>query len=317
MIYLVEDTGNYQARGEIQRIADQLSLRPITIDAEEITEQNLSDIMRSQSLFGSSELTVLRDLSFRSDLWQLAADWIPSIGDDTTLIFWESKPDKRTRNYKTIAGASKIITAVPLTERQSRQAEDWLTNLASAREVKISGRQIKDMVERATIYSDSSRERIIDQDMLAGAIDSLASINDSVGENTTVKITNDMITTVLPEPITGTVFDLLELALKRQTTELGQRFKSLSTLSDGYQVLAVVASQWSSLVVIALGDPADSRQIHPYMRSKLQALSRNIEIDQLGPFTRRLAELDVMTKSTSTKPWDALYSFLFELANRL
>lgn len=307
MVILLSGDNVYRADQEIRRIAKSAGVQAEYIDAETLDQASLANLMKGVSLFQEPRVVVVRDLSQNTALWELAGQWASEVGSETTLIIREQKPDRRTKAYKMLVKQAELIDVPLWTERQHGLAEEWLGVEAQNHGVKLSLSQIKDIVKRTLTASERSGNRVIDQSMAMWALTSL--------QNTS-EVTDEAIATVLPESATDAVFDLLETAASRDTKKLQLQLSDLRTSQDGYQVMALVASQWSQLLIILLGSEEDAGSIHPYVRQKLSALGKQFTRAHLQVLTKQLALLDTQTKSTSTAPWDALSLFLYSVANR-
>ncbi len=99
-------------RQEIAVLAKRLGVRAETIDVDRLNLNSLADIVRGTSLFRETRLVVLRQLSEHKELWTKLGDWARDVSADTTLVLVETKPDKRTKAYKTLARAGDRRRAV-------------------------------------------------------------------------------------------------------------------------------------------------------------------------------------------------------------
>lgn len=307
MIILLTGDNAYQAAEEIRRLEHDVGVSIERFSGEELDMAKLADIMKGASLFASTRLIVIDTLSTRPDLWAQAAEWMTFVDDTTTLILRDEKPDKRTRAYKDILKHAKLIESISWTEKQRGLAERWLTALAKEQGVAVSSAQVRDMVSRALVLGSKSGQRVVDQQMLAHAVAALRGSK---------SVTDDTIATVLPVSTSDAVFDLLDIAVQGNGTLLRQRLDDLRLTQEGYQLLALVLSQWSQLVMLGLTKGEYAGDIHPFVKQKLQIVATKLSRAQLRRLTVLAAELDIATKSTGLSAWDALERFLFGIIHR-
>ena len=312
MIYLIMGENVYEAEQELSRIVRATAINPERADVGVLDRSGLADIMRGASLFATKRLVVLRELSREnSELWSLVAEWASELSDDTTLVLVESKPDKRTKVYKSLAKIAKVIAVEPLTGRQLGQAEAWLRRLTSEYRVELSPQQLRQMIERATVPGDRPGHSVIDQMILYRAVRALEG-----GE-----VTDDAIDAVLAPATADVLFDVLAYAVRRDSAAVEQALIDLRLGQDPYQVLALIMSQWTQLVAVAYADSpaatiATELEIHPFVVQKLQPLSREFSRVELAELTQLLADLDAKSKLSQVTPWEAVERFLRGVVQR-
>lgn len=312
MIYLILGENAYKAEQELARLATASGVSPERLDSSTLTANTLADIVRGGSLFSEKRLVVLRQLSDNKPVFEKLAEWAGEVPSDTTLVLLEAKLDKRTKAYKVLTKAAQVVAADLLTERDTRLAEEWLRKLAAARKVGLSPGQVRDMVQRALVAGDRPTSRSIDQMQLAQAIKALA------GES---KVTDDMIATLLPPAPGDTVFDLLDMAARRQTARVDALLAELERTEDPHRTLALIMGQWAQLVSVALADgPSASIAVelglHPYVAKKQQELAQAFTSNELKKLTALAADLDAGSKLSQFAPGDGVYRFIHAIVNR-
>ncbi len=312
MIYLILGENAYRAEQELARLIKDSGVPPERLDSALLTANTLADIVRGGSLFSEKRLVVLRQLSENKAVFEKLAEWAGEVPSDTTLVLLETKLDKRTKAYKTVVKNAKMITAVPLTERDAGLAEEWLRKLTKERGVNLSPSQVRNMVQRAMIPGEKASTRYIDQMQLAQAIAALAVLDE---------INDEAIATVLPPATSDTVFDLLEMAASRQSAKVEALLSSLARSEDPHKVMALVMGQWAQLVSVALADGAPATVatelgMHPYVAKKMQQLVSDFTKQQLRTLTSLAANLDAGVKRSQFAPWDGVYRFVQALLSR-
>ncbi len=309
MVYLILGVNAYKAEQELARIVREHEAAPERLDSALLTTNTLADIVRGGSLFSEKRLVVLRQLSENKTVFEKLAEWVGEISDDTSLVLLETKLDKRTKAYKSLVRQAKVIACEPLTERDSYEAESWLTALAKAQKVRLTTEQIGNMVTRALVAGEKPAQRHIDQMQLAQAIKALRGAD---------KVTDDMIATVLPPAMQDTVFSLLEVAAKREHRRAETLLQDLERNDDPHRTLALLLSQWAQLVAVSLGTGsaatiATELGLHPFVVKNLQPLARLFSKEEIASLTALAADIDVRSKRSEIAPWDGVYRFIHAL----
>ena len=312
MIHLILGENTYKAEQELTRIIADSGVTPERLDAAGLTPNRLADIVRGGSLFSEKRLVVLRQLSENKSVFEKLAEWASEVPSDTTLVLLESKLDKRTKAYKGLMKQAKVIPCEPLTERDSYEAESWLAALAKAQKVGLTTEQIGNMVTRALVAGEKPAQRNIDQMQLAQAIKALKG---------TDEVTDDMIATVLPPAPGDTVFDLLDMATRRQTARVDALLAELERTDDPHRTLALIMGQWAQLVAVSMADTPSAAVavelgLHPFVAKKLQELARQFTPNEIKTITALAADLDAGSKLSQFAPWDGVYRLMHAIAAR-
>ena len=312
MLYLILGENAYRAEQELARLISDSNASPERLDAGALTDNTLADIVRGGSLFSEKRLVVLRQLSENKSVFEKLAEWASEVPSDTTLVLLESKLDKRTKAYKGLMKQAKVIPCEPLTERDSYEAESWLAALAKAQKVGLTTEQIGNMVTRALVAGEKPAQRNIDQMQLAQAIKALKG---------TDEVTDDMIATVLPPAPGDTVFDLLDMATRRQTARVDALLAELERTDDPHRTLALIMGQWAQLVAVSMADTPSAAVavelgLHPFVAKKLQELARQFTPNEIKTITALAADLDAGSKLSQFAPWDGVYRLVHAIVAR-
>ena len=312
MIYLILGENAYRAEQELARLIKDSGVPPERLDSTLLTANTLADIVRGGLLFSEKRLVVLRQLSENKSVFEKLAEWASEVPSDTTLVLLESKLDKRTKAYKGLMKQAKVIPCEPLTERDSYEAESWLAALAKAQKVGLTTEQIGNMVTRALVTGEKPAQRNIDQMQLAQAIKALKG---------TDEVTDDMIATVLPPAPGDTVFDLLDMATRRQTARVDALLAELERTDDPHRTLALIMGQWAQLVAVSMADTPSATVavelgLHPFVAKKLQELARQFTPNEIKTITALAADLDAGSKLSQFAPWDGVYRLMHAIAAR-
>jgi len=312
MIYLIHGENAYLQEVELQKITKAAGVPAERIDVDALSLNALADIVRGGSLFAMKRLVVIRELSRDSILFSKLAEWAGEVPDETTVVLLERKLDKRTKAYKAIIKAATVVLADALTERDMRMAEEWLRTVAKQYNVPLSPTQVAQMVERALVASEKASSRVVDQMQLAHAVKALSGAKE---------VTDEMIATVLPQAMVDSVFDMLEIAARRESTRLDTLLADMARTEDGHRVLALLSGQWAQLAAVAaLGGSSQSTAtelgLHPFVAKKMQETANRFKSGEIRVLTQLIADLDIDTKTSQVGPWDAVYRFLYAIVSR-
>jgi len=312
MIYLIHGENAYLQKVELQKIARAVGVAPEHIDTDELSLNALADIVRGGSLFAVSRIIVIRELSRDMTLFGKLAEWAEQVPDETTIVLLERKLDKRTKAYKVIIRTATVVTADSFTERDTAVVEEWLRTEAKQYNVSLSLTQVTQMVERALVVSDKVSVRVVDQMQLMHAVRALAG---------TKEVTDDMIATILPQTMVDSVFDMLDIAARRELSRLDTLLTDMARTDDGHRALALLNSQWAQLAAVAtLGGSSQSIAtelgLHPFAAKKMQETASRFRSGEIRTLTQFIADLDIETKTSQVGPWDAIYRFLYAITSR-
>lgn len=312
MIYLIHGENAYLQEVELQKITKAAGVPAERIDVDALSLNALADIVRGGSLFAMKRLVVIRELSRDSILFSKLAEWAGEVPDETTVVLLERKLDKRTKAYKAIIKAATVVLADALTERDMRMAEEWLRTVAKQYNVPLSPTQVAQMVERALVASEKASSRVVDQMQLAHAVKALSGAKE---------VTDEMIATVLPQAMVDSVFDMLEIATRRESTRLDTLLADMARTEDGHRVLALLSGQWAQLAAVAaLGGSSQSIAtelgLHPFVAKKMQETANRFKGSEIRTLTKLISDLDIDTKTSQVGPWDAVCRFLYAIVSR-
>lgn len=307
MIHLILGENAYKAEQELARlIEDKLDVE--RIDATGLDESGLSNIMRGATLFASERTVIVKQLSEQKELLAKVVEWAEFMPNETALILMDRHLDKRTKTYKELAKLADVHQADYWTDRDERLAVEWLDTLARDKGMTLTPAICHNMVQRAMVAGERSGTLFVDQMQLAQAVKALSALPE---------VTDEAIAAVLPPAAGESVFRLLELAVQRDTTRLEVLLKDLERDEEPHMVFAMLAKQWSQLVMVALtGQRASELGIHPFALGKLQSQARDMSRSTLHELTQLAADLDVRLKLSEVTPWDAVHRLMMAIALR-
>lgn len=308
MLYLITGANDYLAEQEVRRISHETGLVIRRVDGETINAAILTDYMVGSSLFGPTELPVIRALSENTAMWQLCADMCARASTDNHMVLREVYPDRRTKAYKAITAGAMVITCDPLTDRDTYRAIEWLVGEAKALGCKVQKAQLQQMVERALTPGDRPGRYVIDQMRLYVALEALSALPE---------ITSSSIDAVLPPNTNENIFELFELAVRRDSAAIRRMVENLRLSEEPQKVYALLIGQLVQYATVVMAEEeATAFGIHPYVAQKLAALSKQITRAELRSILGLAASLDADMKLSHVAPWDAVDRLLISIATR-
>lgn len=313
MIYLIVGENSYIREQELSGLVGRAASKPEIYDGSELTAPQLADCIAGGTLFAQERVVVIRDLSTNKALWETLSEWLSRVSDTTQLVLIEAKPDKRTKAYKALAAASKVIAADYMDERKRGDAVAWAKAHAKSLGVPVTSEQVGMIVSRATIPAERPGGAIIDQKLIDTALRTLSLLD---------AVTNDDISTLMPESLAENVFELLETALRGDNERTKALLGALQASADGYMVFGVLTSQWCQLAALKVSGASpdtlsSSIGSSAYVMRKLQPYTRLFNDLQLRGITTLLANLDVRMKTTGADPWTMIDRFIGELCTEI
>lgn len=310
MIYCLVGENSFARRLELKKLIGDAGARQY--DGGEMAPADLATALAGQSLFGGDEVVVIDDASGNKPLWDALGAWFEKLDADTTLILCDTKPDKRTKTYKSLQSRAKIITCDFWPERQSGQAEEWLRQYANKREVKLTATVIAEMVQRAIRPSTIDDKPIIDQQLLVTAVKQLRDVDEVIDA--------EVLEGVLPPSLHENVFGLLERAMKGDVTGVQRMVGHLAhAKQDGHQTFGLLASQATNIAALVLAQApsatvAGDIGVNPYALRQLNDLARRCSLEQIRFVVQSLAHADEQLKSGRGDAWELVEKSLVEIA---
>ena len=276
-----------RALAKIERVFDGT---PEKVDGSTLELKQLPDLIMGGTLFASTRLVVIKNLSENKSVWTDFSAWLPRVSDDVQLVLVEPKLDKRTKTYKDLQQAAIITEYKAWTERDTAQAEQWVAGEAKAMSFDLDRELSRLLVQRVGV----------DQWLLHQALQKLA-----VLDNVTPEVISDVIEA---NPVEN-VFNLFESALKGNTAKISAMIRTLELTEDPFRLFGLLSGQAFQLAVLAnaedmpSADVAKDIGVHPYGLSKLAPYARKLGKSGAKKVITNFAEADHEMKSSSTDPW--------------
>ena len=298
MIHLLYDDNEFEKRAVLAVLVGDADV--VRYDGEELTLADMQEITIGQTLFTQSSVYVISKLSENSDIWPQLPDM--QFDDDKTVIFLESKLDKRTKTYKWLQKTAKTQEFLPLSDRQKPQLISWCEVQARERGYKLTRTQIGTLIDRLGF----------DQLRLSNFLDQLSLVEE---------ITDELIDQLVPLARSENVFDLFVAALSKDyetVHNIISYLESESGLDGAYQTMGLLASQAINMaaLVLAGGDNktvAADLSVNPYVLQRLSSSARTVDIEHLRRINDALFQADLQMKTTGVNPWLLIETALVSL----
>lgn len=272
---------------------------PEYYDGTELTLADLPTILMGVSLFAQHRLVIISDIAQNAALWSKVPEWLPRVSDDSSVVFVDAKPDKRTTAYKALKAAATVREFAPWTDRDTAKAEAWVVQRANALGVTLARLQARHLVARVGV----------DQWQLAQAVTMLSLLD---------AITDDAIDTHIAKNTTENVFELFELALTGDMTTVHEKLQALKMQEDAHRLLGLLSSQVLSLAAVVsapeTANPAKDFGIHPYVVGKMRRYTRKLSKHRVAELIEAFARADAAMKRSKAEPWLLVERALIDVA---
>jgi DNA polymerase III delta subunit len=282
------------------------------IDGGELSPEQLPEVLTGTTLFSSQRLVIIKGASGDRPVWAALGGWLErGISNDLVLI--EPSVDKRTKTYKWLQKNAQVVECTPWRDYEFGKARAWLRAYAKEYSVTLTSDIEQAMVERAVV-ADESGKAIIDQALLANAVEQLTGAKE---------VTMEALNAVLPTSSYGNVFQLLECALSGQTGEVRDLVQALRLRDDAHMVAAVLSSQAVNLVALSLARDAGVSTaqvakdigVHPYALSQMEKLVDKSH-RKISQIVDELTELDTALKTSAGDSWQRVEVALLRLSKK-
>lgn len=300
MITLLTGENSFEVEQRLAQFMTDFAGAPEKFDGAELELKQLPDLLMGMSLFSEQRLVVIRGLSGNKPVWDALPDWLERMSDDIHLVLVEAKPDKRTRSYKALQKVAKVQDFKLWTERDAGQAERWVGEQATKRNIKLPANAARLLVSRAGV----------DQWQLKHALDKLSLLGD---------ISEAKIRDVIEAQPAENVFELFTTALKGGQARVHEMISTLELSEDPYKLFGLLAGQAFQLAALAAAREGDdvARDIgaHPFVLSRLKPYAQQLGVAGSGAIIAAFAEADETMKTAALNPWLVIERTLLGVAS--
>lgn len=301
MITVLTGENSFEANRALQAIIRDFDGVTEKIDGSELELRQLPDLLMGGTLFASSRLVVIKNLSENKTVWPDFADWLPRVSEDIHLVLVEPKLDKRTRTYKDLQKIAQVTEFSAWTERDTAKAEQWAAGEARALNIEIDNSSVRLLVQRVGP----------DQWLLHHALQKLAVLD---------YITPEIIQEVIDVNPVENVFDLFESALRGDARKVKRMIETLELTEDPYRLFGLLSGQAFQLATLAVaGDKTNAEVakdlgVHPYGLGKLASYAHKIGRTGAKRVIAAFAEADTGMKTSVAEPWLLIERALIKVA---
>lgn len=271
------------------------------LSGDDIDVTRLAELLQGASLFAARRLVIVKDMSKNKALWDVLADRLNRVPEETTLAIVESAPDKRTKTYKLLQKQSNLRVFEQLSERE---LVAWLQQSATDQQGSIAADVAQYLIHRVGM----------NQWCLYSELQKLLNHNLNVSKDAV-----DILVEASPQ---ATAFELLDAALGCKPQRVRELIGAVSVAEDPYRFFGLLMSQIYALTAVfyAAGKSADviakDADLHPFVVKKTQSLVRIITEDALKQMVANVALCDEQLKSTGAEPWLLIEQCLSKMASR-
>lgn len=248
-------------------------------------EQVLTELVNI-GLFSMERLVILSGVFANKNLCEKLIDVLPRIHEKTEVIIAETKPDKRTKLYKVLAGEYKSKEFA-----LSRDIAKFAAGEAERLGVEISREGISELVN----FVDGDQWRIVSE------LKKLAEIGEAVSP--------ELVRRYVEPELKASAFNLLDDLLGGQREAALAELDKLRTKEDANRFFSLLASQVFALSAVVAGsrkspnDIAKDIGVHPFIIQKLVSLAHRISKADVKKYSQIISETDEKIKTSKTDAW--------------
>lgn len=306
MITLFTGENSYEVTQALQRLIVSFDGDVERVDGTEVEVRQLPDLFMGATLFSSRRLVILKGVSENKPVWEALPEWLPRISDDVHVVFFESKPDKRTKTYKDLAKIADVQDCAAWSDRDTGRAEQWaiaeFTKITSVRGQSLSREAARELVSRVGV----------DQWELYHALEKLAVLD---------TVTPEIIDEIIEANPTENVFNLLDAALRGEAAKVKAMLHTLEQTEDPYMVFGLLSGQVFQLAVLANTDKPSAEVAkdigaHPFALGKLAPHAGRLGKSGTKHALAIFASADMAMKTSSGEPWLLIEKSLIALAQK-
>jgi DNA polymerase III delta subunit len=289
VIYLFIGENSFEIEREVERLIESFDGVVERRDGESLVVSDLQDLLQGQVLFSDRRFIVLSHVSENKPLWEALSTRLEAISDGIDLLLIEPMPDKRTKAYKDIAKFSVLRDFSIWTNRDAREAEEWVVSEAKKLNLELTATHVHHLLERVGF----------DQWRLHHAIEKLSLADE---------ISLDTVNVLIEQSSDENVFQLLDMTLRGDIRGALASIASLRLSNDAYQIFGLLNSQILQLSALAMTDKSSAlvaKDIgaHPFVLSKLSPHAVRMSKSEVKKIVDATAEIDMLMKSSGLDPW--------------
>lgn len=214
-------------------ISDGDTMNVNQYEGKGIVPGEVIDLAQTMPFFAERRLIIMKNTGFFKMSCDELADYMEEIPDTTCILFVEDEVDKRTRMYKAVKKAGKIVE---FKTQDERTLSTWVLSLLKKEEKQITQPDLKLFFEKTGT----------DMDRICQELEKL--ICYTYGRQT---ITAEDIEQVCSVQVTNQIFDMIDaMALKKQKQALDLYYDLLALKEAPLKILALISRQFNLLMQV-------------------------------------------------------------------
>lgn len=289
MISLLTGENSFEIERELERLSAAFDGQVEKVDGQDVELSRLADLLTGTSLFAYKRLVVIKNLSANVALWSDLPQWLERLSPDTDLVLVEAKPDKRTTTFKHLKKFAELKEFKLWSEKDGRQAEDWVMAEAGRLGFDLSRQLARLVVGRVGV----------NQWRLFHALQKLSAVDE---------LTVGAIGEVVEVSPSENVFRLFETALRGDSQRLHEIIAGLEHSEDPFRVFGLLTTQAFHLAALGVSDRphaevAKDFAAHPFVMQKLSPFARRLGKSGTKQVLESLQAADEAMKTSSADPW--------------
>lgn len=300
MITLLIGENSFEISRGLSYLETEFDGKAEKIDGETLELKHLPDLFMGATLFATKRLVIIKNLSENKTVWEKLPDWLDRVSDDVHVVLVESKPDRRSRTYKTLQKKATVRQFPVWTDRDVAVAEKWVESEAKRQKLTLDKKSIHSLVERVGV----------NQWQLYHALRKLAVLP---------QVSQAVIEEVIEANPTENVFNLLDAALKGDAVRVKKILNTLELSEDPYMLFGLLSSQVFQLAALSAsgsseGDVAKDLGAHPFALSKLAPHAKRLGQGGVRVVIAAMTEADTGLKTSAAEPWLLIERALIKIA---
>lgn len=291
MIHLYHGDNDFEIKQQVALIKDRFSKQ---YGAENVIKPDLSEIdnvlaeLMNASLFSENRLVILEGVFSNKVLVEKLPEVLSLIPETTEVVIIDSKPDKRTKLYKTLLLGNVKEFALP------KNLNQFVKNEAEKQKVKLNPDAVDDLIA----YSSGDIWRIVNE------IAKFKTLNKNISRENIEKY-------IEPDLTTNT-FQILDNVFNQQPEQALNKIRTLKQKEDPNKFFALLSSQVFALAVVKNSNKssnlvAKESGLHPFVVSKMQSFARGVTHEKVSYIAKIIAETDAKIKlSNKDEAWSLI-----------
>jgi DNA polymerase-3 subunit delta len=273
----------------------------VRVDGAAVKAQELSAALMATPFLASSRLVIVEGAATNKSLADKLSAMMTKVPDTTVAVFVEREVDQRTKAYKLLMGADKVVKFEPLS---GPKLLGWVKA-----EVERLGGRIEPPVLRELVETAGE-----DQWRLSGEINKLV--------NYAPQVSVEAVRTLVAPSIERSIFDLVEaMAAGRVASALAGYRGLLEQRESEIYILTMIQWQLRNLLLaktapatMSPGELAKTAGISPYVAGKMAAAQGSVSEAGLKAAYAAAADCEFDIKTGRTKAEVAVEQLIWRVA---